>query len=431
VTTGEVERLRASVRTLQAQNATFRQLVAIHDRLGGLVLQGADVAAISEVLADLIGRHVLLLDTQLLPVAMGGRNSDPWTPAQPYVSRVLEALAGERRPLRVPAMPDWGVQAACVLAPIAVGDAILGYLGILEKHAPSPVESNTGENVDLQIVQHAAAVYALSMMRERMASEVAQQLKDELLEGLLLGRAQDEQVAQERAMRLGYDPSRVYKALVLVVEPAGQERPGVYNGRRRRVLDDLATFCIQRAPHAILAAREDELVVLVPEQDGAELAQLIRQDALALLPGWQLTIGIGGACASAHAIARSYQQARRAVSTAVRFGRRGDVVAFEELGLYRLLFHVSDPAELRGFVDQVLGRLVEYDRRHRASLVRTLAVYLAQNGNLQQSARELDLHVNSVSYRLQRIQTIAGLSLDRAEDRLLAQVALKILDAGH
>jgi purine catabolism regulator len=133
-------------------------------------------------------------------------------------------------------------------------------------------------------------------------------------------------------------------------------------------------------------------------------------------------------CASAQAIARSYDQARRAVSTAVRFGKRGEVVAFDDLGLYRLLFHVSDPAELRGFVDQVLGPLLDYDRQRQSSLVPTLATFLEYNGNLQASARALDLHVNSVTYRVQRIQSITRLDLTRADDRLLAQVALKILD---
>jgi purine catabolism regulator len=103
------------------------------------------------------------------------------------------------------------------------------------------------------------------------------------------------------------------------------------------------------------------------------------------------------------------------------------VVAFEDLGVYRLLFHVTDPAELRGYVDQVLGPLIEYDRRHNADFVRTLETFLAHNGNLQATARELTLHVNSVTYRVQRIQSIANLDLEHAEDRLLAQVALKIL----
>jgi DNA-binding PucR family transcriptional regulator len=80
-------------------------------------------------------------------------------------------------------------------------------------------------------------------------------------------------------------------------------------------------------------------------------------------------------------------------------------------------------------VDQVLGALLEYDQRHNADFVRTLATFLEHNGNVQATARDLSLHVNSVAYRLQRIQAIAGLDLERAEDRLLAQVALKIVAA--
>jgi DNA-binding PucR family transcriptional regulator len=177
-------------------------------------------------------------------------------------------------------------------------------------------------------------------------------------------------------------------------------------------------------------ARRDELVALIPEpSSAAEVGRIAVQQAEALAPAWLVTVGIGETCVTATDIARSHDQARRAVDTARRFGRRGDVVSFEELGVYRLLFHVQDPAELRGFVDQVLGPLLAYDTRHQARLVLTLATFLAHNGNLQATARELSLHVNSVAYRLQRIQAISGIDLEKSEDRLLAQVALKILAA--
>jgi DNA-binding PucR family transcriptional regulator len=153
------------------------------------------------------------------------------------------------------------------------------------------------------------------------------------------------------------------------------------------------------------------------------------QYAAGLVPDWRVAVGIGGPCPSASTIARSYAQAHRALETGQRFGQQGDgrVIAFEDLGVYRLLFHVSDPVELRGFTDQVLGALIAYDQRHNADLVRTLGAFLERNGNLQATARDLNLHVNSVAYRMQRIQSIAGLDLEQSEDRLLAQVALKIL----
>src|SRR4030088_2474878 len=242
----ELQTLHATLGALQTQNAALRQLVVIHDRLGALVLQGADVTAITRMLADLVGRRVLLLDALLQVVAMAVPTRDDretvaqdgltergerhtanvdqfvWAPGQGYVRAVLATLARERRPLRIPPMADFGVDASCVLAPVAVGETILGYLAILAEG-----DAAVGEDLDLQIVQHAATVYALSMMRARTADEVARQLKDELFEGLLVGRNQDEQVARERAMRLGYNPQVSCRVLVLIAAEAETSAEGL------------------------------------------------------------------------------------------------------------------------------------------------------------------------------------------------------------
>src|SRR5579859_7706861 len=103
----EVQALRSAVSSLQAQNAVLRQIVVIHDRLGALVLQGADVAAITRMTADLVGRRVLLLDALLQVVAMAlpARQERPpihvdgfsWAPQHGYVRAVLATLARERR----------------------------------------------------------------------------------------------------------------------------------------------------------------------------------------------------------------------------------------------------------------------------------------------------------------------------------------------
>src|SRR5919199_2456092 len=97
-TTADLETLNGSLRTLQAQNAALRQLVILHDRLSALVLQGADVAAITRVFAGLIGRRVLLLDALLQVVVMGVAERDvhdatmngefSWAPGEEYVRAV-------------------------------------------------------------------------------------------------------------------------------------------------------------------------------------------------------------------------------------------------------------------------------------------------------------------------------------------------------
>ncbi len=445
----EVERLQRALRALQRENACLRLLVAIHDRLSALVLQGADVPSITAVLCELVGRPVLVLDPLLRPLAVelprrgtGDEEEQPpsiaWDPSDAYVSRVLETIAGERRPLRLPPLPAWGVHSGCALAPIVVGDATLGYAAILDDEQDAARERDgSSAEATLLAAQHAASVYAVALMREHMAAEVTSQLKQELFESLLLGEVTDAQAAHERARRLGYNERLSYRVLTLAPDrPAGRAQPSAEETtwsatRRRRLLASLAEFVRQRAPDAIVAVRRDELVVLAPESGEpgpAELGRLAVLHTASLYPDFLLTVGVGGLCRGPTDLHRSYSQARRAVDVARRFGRRGQVVPFEELGLYRLLFQVADPAELRAFVDDVLGPLLVYDRKHQTDFVRTLATYLANNNSLQATARELMVHVNTMTYRIQRIQAITGLDLTRAEDCLLARVALKILE---
>src|SRR5262249_49881917 len=149
---------------------------------------------------------VLLLDTLLAPVAVSAGHPSPassvpvspdlaavWSPSSAYVGRILSTLADDRRPLRVPPVAAFGVEVGCVGTPIVVGDGILGYLAILENgpHDGSDAAGATDGELDVLVVQHAATVYALAMMRERMAAEVTRQLRNELLEGLLLGHLSD------------------------------------------------------------------------------------------------------------------------------------------------------------------------------------------------------------------------------------------------
>src|SRR5438067_4368947 len=97
----ETPTMHSTLSALQAQNAALRQLVVIHDRLGALVLQGADVSAITRMMADLVGRRVLLLDALLQVVALAvpaGLSAArfEWAPSQEYVRAVLATLARER-----------------------------------------------------------------------------------------------------------------------------------------------------------------------------------------------------------------------------------------------------------------------------------------------------------------------------------------------
>ena len=103
--------------------------------------------------------------------------------------------------------------------------------------------------------------------------------------------------------------------------------------------------------------------------------------------------------------------------------------AFEDLGIHRLLLQVPDLNELRSFAAEVLGKLSEHEHEHKSEYLSTLACYFRENNSPQRASRLLHVHPNTVAYRIKRIEEITGLRLDNYRDRLIAQVALEILDA--
>jgi DNA-binding PucR family transcriptional regulator len=174
----------------------------------------------------------------------------------------------------------------------------------------------------------------------------------------------------------------------------------------------------------------------VPESPGAMDARQLAAACLArlgeLFPAARVVIGIGGTCRDPRDVARSYAQAQRTTQTLQRLGRAGTakaVSAFGDLGILRLLLQVPDLAELRSFAADVLGKLSMHEHEHKSEYLTTLACYFRENNSPQRASRILHVHPNTVAYRVKRIEEITGLRLDNYTDRLIAQVALEILDS--
>jgi DNA-binding PucR family transcriptional regulator len=83
--------------------------------------------------------------------------------------------------------------------------------------------------------------------------------------------------------------------------------------------------------------------------------------------------------------------------------------------------------ELRRFAQRTLQPLLDYDRAHGSALVPTLAAYLDCAASPTATARQLNLHINSLYYRLQRLMELGGFSLDDPDVRFELQLALRVL----
>ncbi len=126
---------------------------------------------------------------------------------------------------------------------------------------------------------------------------------------------------------------------------------------------------------------------------------------------------------------QALRQAEQAIELGTRLGRAGQLIRYEDLGIYRLLLQIGDMHQLWRFAEDVLGPLIGYDATHKVDLTGTLSAYLSQHESLKQTARVLRVHVNTVAYRIQRIGQLTSLDLADPDDRLIAHVAVKIIES--
>ena len=84
-------------------------------------------------------------------------------------------------------------------------------------------------------------------------------------------------------------------------------------------------------------------------------------------------------------------------------------------GSRELLASVPAPV-LRSFRERLLGPLAEYDRQNDSELLPTLRSFLACHGSWSACARTLYVHVNTVRYRIRRIEVLTGRDLSALPD---------------
>jgi sugar diacid utilization regulator len=426
---------------LDRENAALRELVTVYRYLSGLALQDADLAGVVQLISDRMTATVAVV-TQLMDVltaAAPGVSADKAVAAvrehvvHPRLGQVLRASRLSQRALR---LPNVGGTPAIIVAPILVGDEVPSYLITID-----PADNIFGEDMSLLVTEHAATICGVILGRERVVAAAARRVRDDLVEGLLLGRGRDQSDTSRWAAHLGYDPARDHNVMAIAFDlPApAATAPSLADAaaQRQRIWESIEHFVATRAPDAIVSARESEVVIVAaapPEQgpaamDARRLAHACLARLAELFPAARVVIGIGGTCRDPREVARSYAQAQRTTQTLKRLGRAGTVSAFGDLGVLRLLLQVPDLAELRSFAADVLGKLAVHEQEHKSEYLTTLACYFRENNSPQRASRILHVHPNTVAYRVKRIEEITGLRLDNYTDRLIAQVALEILDA--
>ncbi|MGW5257608.1 PucR family transcriptional regulator [Streptomyces sp. NPDC004012] len=398
----ELHRLRKERTVLQRQLisvvAELGYQRAVHAIMADVAASNGGEEAVTRALHRLTGLPALVEDRfGRLRSWTGPGRPDPYPEPDPVrQDEMLHAVAKEVGPVRIKDRLN---------ALVRPHGEILGVLALVD--ARHEADEHT-----ILALGHAATSLGLELAHLRDLAEVELRLHRELADDLLAGA--DEASAYARSEAVGHDLHR--SNYIVVVQWSN------------RTADDAFAQTVGRAASAVgmrslLTCRSDHVVLIVDDRPHARSLY----EALARETGTRSgTIGVSAPCDTVDDIPRRYLEAQRALEVRCHCRERYGTSFFDELGLYRILGPGSDYRELETFVQEWLGRLIDYDSRHHAAMVETLSRYFDCGGNYDETAESLAIHRSTLRYRLQRIRDISGNDLANVEDRLNLQVATRV-----
>ena len=297
---------------------------------------------------------------------------------------------------------------ARAIVPLLDGATTTAYMSLLGPDAQL-------SHRDVALLWRVAPAFASAIANARSTSAPSRQTSADALLALLSGNPSITEFAQS-VLDHHLDPN-VPLVVVLAQSTRSEEQTPQWVSEQAERLG-------RATPAYWATAWHNAVALMLPAASATEEAL----HALARLLGGEMpsvVLGIGRPHVGSDGACQSLRDAEQALNYAVHAPERG-IVRYADLGVLRLFLPLQGSNTLTEFYQETLAPLIQSDRHHSDALLITLEHWLAANGNLTEAARRLNLHRNTLMYRLHRIEELLGASLDDADRRLALHVALKI-----
>jgi sugar diacid utilization regulator len=138
------------------------------------------------------------------------------------------------------------------------------------------------------------------------------------------------------------------------------------------------------------------------------------------------SIGISKICGSIKYLNFAHDEAVYANKIGKKIHPEKKIYYYDDYMVYHLLYEVSNHPTLSKIYRNTVERIIKYDNKNNADLFETILALIGNDFNINQTSNSLFIHRNTLYKRINKINNLLDLDLDKSENRLILQLAVKL-----
>ncbi|MET0467593.1 MAG: GAF domain-containing protein [Aeromicrobium sp.] len=394
-----LKELQNAYSTIEQQVATMERVQAVHESLTSVVLKGGGAPEVAHLLVHHLEGAVTVFDRTGAVTATGIPDGVAAPPTErPSPNAVEQARHSGRWATTTDSSGFWHSAAS-----VQAGETHLGALLLTRSHEPSPI--------DVRILERAAQIMGLLVLKETAVADAEDRVRGELLTELLMSTPPLRPAQRARAQARGIDVT----ALDTLVVAVSSGVPAPELSRRLHV--------ISREVGGLAGEHLGRATLLAASKDVAQLARTIharlRRESGA-------AVRVVAEPAPQGDWSHAYDIAQRCSELMESLGVHDRGVTAADYAMFALVFDAERRHDLQRFLDDHIGSLLQHDESRSSQLVATVTSYFHHAGNLTRTSTAMHIHPNTLLKRLERVTAVLGDGWKEPDRALQLHVALRL-----
>ena len=404
------------------QEKRLTELVSIfHNNLTKGLTQGMKLEQLLETIYETLGTPVVLQDLNLNPYLTAGITLEELDGLyDDFAKQVGQTRSGKL--LLKPIEPEHPLQIdgqkhTRLVCPITVHHQVIGYIAFIYPTQTKQLE------FERDFIQRAATVCSLHYLNEKSSLEAIENMKAYFFEQLLQKQYTSKSSMNYRSYLMEIDLNQeFFIGNVKILKNSMQIK------EQQILAKVIQTFTIYLEMHKIpifITSFQDEIIFLMQKQPNTmEIAESIIKHLQRSFKIYDFRMGISRTIQDIEDIPEAHQQS----IISLNIDKKQSIVLFENTSIISSIINAHNKTSIVQLAKHELKAILELKEAKKDEFLKTLYIFLKNNGNLQQTMFDLSLSMSGLVYRIQKLEDLLNKNLRNSKDSFELMFCIEALE---